>query len=732
MKILDVYIEYGKTSLDRPFSYLYDGPKNVEPLFRVLVNFGKQKVMGFVSRVQETSQSKEEIEEANGFSLSFVEEIIDEEPLLNEELSRLAGEVAEYYLAPKTAVLQTMLPSSLRPARSALKGPKIAYETWVRLLDANEEGLTSDKQVEMLRLLAENKEVLKKDLGSPSSLEKLIELKKAALFKKEKDRFQIPEFEKEQAHPLTIEQSRAYQKILSTEKGVVLLQGVTGSGKTEVYLHLSEHYLSEGKNVLMLVPEISLTPIMVEYFSRRFQNNVAILHSGLTPAEKYDEYRKIASGRARIVIGARSAIFAPLSNIGLIILDEEHVESYKQDQSPTYHAREVAIMRAKHFGAKVLLGSATPSLESKARAMKGVYEYVEMGHRVNEKALPSTEIVDLSKPYNRIPGYDVFSKKLIAKIKEKLDRHQQIILLMNRRGYSPYIGCHDCGYVYKCPNCGSFLTYHKNDNMLKCHHCDYVAKYPDKCPECGSTKIKRTGYGTERIVKKIEELAPTARIARLDSDVAKVRNRLNKTLEEFRHEQYDVLIGTQMIAKGHDFPKVTLVGVVQADLGLYSPSYRASENTFELLTQAVGRAGRSKESGEAIIQTFNPFDYAITTGAKQDYEAFYKKEMENRKIGKLPPYYYLVVIKVRSKNQEKAAEAAYDIKADLEKQQFDKVYAIGPATPYIAFQGGYFTKTILVKYRVRDELFPYLKALGKRLSGRAGVELSFDVDPIDY
>ena len=268
--------------------------------------------------------------------------------------------------------------------------------------------------------------------------------------------------------------------------------------------------------------------------------------------------------------------------------------------------------------------------------------------------------------------------------------------------------------------------------MLKCHHCDYVAKYPDKCPECGSTKIKRTGYGTERIVKKIEELAPNARIARLDSDVAKVRNRLNKTLEEFRHEQYDVLIGTQMIAKGHDFPKVTLVGVVQADLGLYSPSYRASENTFELLTQAVGRAGRSKESGEAIIQTFNPFDYAITTGAKQDYEAFYKKEMENRKIGKLPPYYYLVVIKVRSKNQEKAAEAAYDIKADLEKQQFDKVYAIGPATPYIAFQGGYFTKTILVKYRVRDDLFPYLKDLGKRLSGRAGVELSFDVDPIDY
>ncbi|MBP5217142.1 MAG: DEAD/DEAH box helicase family protein, partial [Bacilli bacterium] len=331
MKILDVYIEHGKASLDRPFSYLYDGPRNVEPFFRVLVDFHGQRIMGFVSRVRDTDATEKELEEANGFALSHILEVIDSEPLLNDELKQLAGEVSEYYLAPYVSVLQSMLPISLRPAKSALHGPKIAYETWVRLLDSSEEGLTSEKQIEILRLLSKNPEVLKKDLGSPSAVEKLLSLKKIELFKKEKERFHLEEYEKEQARILTLEQENALERILGSHKEVTLLQGVTGSGKTEVYLALSEKYLSAHKNVLMLVPEISLTPIMVEYFSRRFQNNVAILHSGLTPAEKYDEYRKIAQGKAHIVIGARSAVFAPLTNIGLIILDEEHVESYKSD-----------------------------------------------------------------------------------------------------------------------------------------------------------------------------------------------------------------------------------------------------------------------------------------------------------------------------------------------------------------------------------------------------------------
>ncbi|MEE3401515.1 MAG: primosomal protein N', partial [Candidatus Enteromonas sp.] len=398
------------------------------PLFRVLVPFGHQTIMGFVADVHEVEESKEELEEINGYALQYIIDVVDDEPLLNEELNTLADEVAGYYLSPKVAVLQSMLPSSLRPNRSALNGPKIAYDKFVELIDANEDGLTSDKQVELLRLIAANGRVLKKDCSSPSSLKKLIELKKVRYVNVEKERFHLQEYEKEEAHPLTFEQQAAYEQILKSEKHVCLLEGVTGSGKTEVYLHLSEAYLSKGKNVLMLVPEISLTPIMVEYFSRRFQDNVAILHSGLTPAEKYDEYRKIAGGKAHIVIGARSAVFAPLDNIGLIILDEEHVESYKQDSVPTYHAREVAIMRAKHFDSKVVLGSATPSLESRARAQKGLYEFVRLTKRVNERALPKTSIIDLSKRKFIYAKYDIFSDALISKIKEKLEKQEQIVL----------------------------------------------------------------------------------------------------------------------------------------------------------------------------------------------------------------------------------------------------------------------------------------------------------------
>ncbi|MCR5490501.1 MAG: DEAD/DEAH box helicase family protein, partial [Bacilli bacterium] len=339
---------------------MYDGDKSARPGCRALVEFHHQKIMGYIVEVMESSQTQDELSAQYGYRLSFIVSLIDEEPLLNDELTKLSHEVSEYYLAPIVSVLQTMLPASLKPSVSALRGPKIAYDTYVELVDANEEGLT-DKQKEALRLIAANTPVLKKEAGTQTIIENLAKKGRIRFFKQEKDRYILPEYEKEQKpRELTFEQQKAVSDILSSPKEVVLLQGVTGSGKTEVYLKLSEECLGSGKNVLMLVPEISLTPIMVEYFSRRFGENIAILHSELTPAEKYDEYRRIARGDAKIVVGARSAIFAPLKNIGLIILDEEHVESYKQDGSPYYHAREVAIMRCKHFGAKVVLGSATP------------------------------------------------------------------------------------------------------------------------------------------------------------------------------------------------------------------------------------------------------------------------------------------------------------------------------------------------------------------------------------
>lgn len=732
MQILDVLIQHAKTSLNRPFSYLYDGPLALKKGIRVVVSFNHQRLVGYVVDIHQTALSQKELEAQNGFRFGFILGVLDKEPLLSDELLRLCDEVATYYLAPKISVLQAMLPSSLKPAISALKGPKIAYDTYYRLLNDDEEGLTP-KQKEALRLVRESGEVLKKELGSPSIAKALLEKGRIQAFQKERNRFAIPEFEKEQPHELNLEQRRAFNTILECSQTVCLLQGVTGSGKTEVYLHLAEKYLEEGKGILMLVPEISLTPAMVEYFSRRFGGEIAILHSELTPAEKYDEYRRIASGKAKVVVGARSAVFAPLDNIGLIILDEEHTESYKQDGVPFYHAREVAIMRAAHFGAKVVLGSATPSLETKARAAKGVYGYAPMLHRVNERGLPDTQIVDLTKRALMVSGNQLFSKPLISAMKERLEKHEQIVLLINRRGYSSYVTCSHCGHIFTCPNCHGNLTYHKQDGMLKCHHCSYVEEYPQICPECSSPAIMRVGFGTERIVKVLQEdFFPEARIARLDGDVGKVRNNVAKTLREFASGDYDILVGTQMIAKGHDFPNVTLVGVVLADVGLSLPTYRASERTFQLITQAVGRSGRGAKNGVAIIQTYNPSHYAITLGAKQDYEGFFRKEMQERKTSLYPPYRYLFLLRFSCKNEEHCIQAALDVRKHFENQCIPDSACLGPNTPFFALVGDVHQRTLLIKTKSPDATRKYLAALLNELSGKGGVDILCDVDPLDY
>jgi primosomal protein N' (replication factor Y) len=729
--ILDVLLEYGSQSLDRTFSYLYDGNKKVGPRFRVLLDFNGRPAMGLILKIQETSLSPHELEVQNGYPFKFVKDIIDEEPLLTDSLYSLAKEVSDYYLSPLMSVIQAMLPLSLSPKLSSLHGPKVAYEKWVETISSTEDGLT-DKQIEMLRLITKNGPILKKEAGSPSILQKLIEAQRVKISLKEKNRFVIPLEEREQAHEMAIEQRKAYDDILSSPKGVVLLEGVTGSGKTEVYLRLSEKVLAEGKSVLMLVPEINLTPAMVEYFSRRFGNKVAILHSELTQGERYDEYRRIARGEASIVVGARSAVFAPLSNLGLIILDEEHVESYKQDNAPYYHAREVAIMRGKLEMAKVLLGSATPSLESKARAMRGVYGYASLPHRINEKALPKTTIVDLTNRSNFSKESQKLSKPLLDKISEKLSRHEQIILLINRRGYWTNIMCPNCGHIFTCPSCGGNLTYHTEDEMLKCHHCGYVERFPKCCPECGNTHLMRTGYGTERVEKELNDLFPSAKVARLDSDVGKISKNLEKIIHDFHDGKYDILVGTQMIAKGHDFPRVTLSGVVLADIGLSLPTYRAAERTFELIAQAVGRSGRSSLAGEAIIQTYNPSHYAISYGAKQDYEGFFAKEMQERKIAQYPPYVYLYLLEFSGKNEEKTVQASYDFKKELESQGFEGVKFVGPLAPFYSLVNGRYKRIILIKYKNRELLAPYLLSVIHRYSGRGGIDVSINVDPLDY
>lgn len=728
MKIIELLIEHNNYSLNRPFSYVYYGTKNVDRGYRVLVNFNSNELVGYVLSVIETNKKKEQIEEELGFHIEEIIDVIDSSPLLNEDLMNLADQVSNYYLASKISVLQTMLPPSLSPRRSSLKAPKIAYDQYIVIKNYDESDLTSN-QIELLRLIKSNQPILKREIKQVSILKKLLEYERVDIIKKEKRRLKIPKYEKVEIPPLTSDQQKVVDEFNNSHDEVYLLEGVTGSGKSEVYLHLSKEILSQGKSVLMLVPEISLTPMMMRNFISRFNDDVAILHSELTPAEKYDEYRKIASGKCKIVVGARSAIFAPLSNIGLIILDEEHVESYKQDVPPFYHAKDVAILRSKMHHCKVLLGSATPSLESRARAGKGVYHLLTLNKRINEKELPKTTIVNMSDYHNIDRESYIFSLKLKSAIQNTLDNFNQIILLINKRGFSSSVYCRSCGHIFKCPTCNIPLTYHKSDRMLKCHHCNYCEVDHEVCPECGSKYLMRVGYGTERIEEEVRKLFPEARTLRLDSDSAKIRTKIPTIIEAFRNKEADILIGTQMIAKGHDFPDVTLVGVVNADIGLSLPSYRSSERVFQLITQAVGRSGRSDKKGEAIIQTYSPTHYAITMAARQDYELFYKKEMEVRKLQSYPPYTFIASIVVASKNEDLTIDTVYRIIDKLADELKDEAVILGPTTPYVPYENNKHIRSIMVKYRHPDIVKPALEKLLKSSLNKSGISLSINIDP---
>ena len=731
MQIVKVLIEYANRTLNRPFSYVYKGKEKIQKGIRVLVNFNHRDIVGYVIDVEETSKTIEDLESDSGYRLSEIVSIIDKTPLLDQELLALLDEVSSYYLAPKISVLQSMLPPSLSPRRSSLKAPKIAYDQYYELLDDNEEGLTN-KQIELLRFIKQEKRVLKRDIKQKTVADKLLEAGRIQITKEEKRRLKIPDYKYENPPSLTEDQISVIKEFNESSDQVFLLEVVTGSGKTEVYLSLSEQVLKQGKSVLMLVPEISLTPMMVEYFLHRFKDNVAILHSDLTPAEKYDEYRKIAKGECRVVVGVRSAIFAPLKNIGLIILDEEHTESYKQDTLPFYHAREVAIMRGKYNNAKVLFASATPSLESRARGQKNVYHMLYLKKRINNQRLPATKIVNMLD-YNNIDRDSyIFSHALRDAIHTVLAKNEQAILLINRRGFSTHVNCRECGQVFKCPTCGIALTYHKSDNMLKCHHCDYVMPYPDMCPECGSKHLLKTGFGTERIEEEVQRLFPSARMLRLDSDSAKNKTKIPETIEAFRKKEADILIGTQMIAKGHDFPDVTLVGIVLADIGLSMPSFRSNERAFQLITQAIGRSGRKEKPGLAIIQTYMPSHYAITFAARQDYELFYRKEMEMRKLQFYPPYAYLTSVTVRGRNEDSIIQNTYHIVEFLNDEFLDDAQILGPTTPYIPIDMGFHLRSILLKYRDPEKARNILNKMLEIFANNSQFELFVNVDPYNF
>lgn len=553
-----------------------------------------------------------------------------------------------------------------------------------------------------------------------------------------RDPFANQTFEKTTALSLNAEQQVAVETILQSvqeqQSQTYLLEGITGSGKTEVYLQVIAEVLNQGKTAIMLVPEISLTPQMVQRFKSRFGEHVAVMHIGLSQGEKYDEWRKIERGEAEVVVGARSAIFAPIENIGVIIIDEEHEASYKQEETPRYHARDLAIWRSEYHHCPVVLGSATPSLESRARAQKNVYQRLRLTQRANQAAtLPTIDVVDMRQEVEN-GNVSSFSMSLQEKLQERLEKNEQSVLLLNRRGYSSFVMCRDCGYVLPCPNCDISLTLHMDSKTMKCHYCGHEERIPYRCPNCGQDKIRYYGTGTQKVEEELQTLLPDSRILRMDVDTTRRKGAHEKILRTFGEGQADILLGTQMIAKGLDFPNVTLVGVLNADTALNLPDFRSSERTFQLLTQVSGRAGRAEKPGEVIIQSFNPEHYAIQLAKAQDYEDFYTKEMYIRHRGDYPPYYFTVQITASHPEENEAAKQMFQIATKLKQGLSPQAILLGPTPNAIMRVNNRYFYQVIIKYKQEPMLQPLLKEIltdTQRATAR-GLKLSIDAEPMNF
>ena len=756
--IAHIIIDLKTKSVDRPFSYLVPDRflSIVQVGERCFVPFGSMKRMGIIVALDDDTPQME---------LKEMEDLIDLEPILTEELIEVATYLSRTSCYPLITYLLTMIPSALKVNYS--KKVKLLTEDNFRLnlvfngknlidytsldkgdLEIIKKGLDK-KEVEFVYDF-QSKEPIKyeKYVKLISSPEKITDRRKSIIDYLEKHGKEVLWFtlrdelnvtldtikRMEKAGIISLVDHEVYRKVetlkplfdktviftpeqqsvfdeLSSNLNhnlVYLLHGITGSGKTEIYLNLIEKVLKMGKEAIVLVPEISLTPMMVNRFKSRFGDDVAIFHSELSENTRYDEWRKVLRGEVKIVVGARSAIFAPFKNLGIIIIDEEHEQSYKQDTSPIYHAKDVAIKRASINNCMLLLGSATPSIESYARALKGVYHLVELKHRANNLGLPQTTVVDLNDDFKKGMKGEI-SPFLKKEIEKRLLFGEQSLLLLNRRGYANFIMCRACGWVQKCPNCDVSLTYHSFDKTMKCHYCNYEIKVPEVCPKCGSKYLEKVGFGTEKVEEELKEMFPSARVVRMDNDTTRGKNGHEKVLYNFEYNG-DILIGTQMIAKGLDFPNVTLVGVINADQSLSIPDFRSKEETFELLTQVSGRAGRGDKPGLVIVQTYNKDHYAIRYGLRQDYLGFFNEEMKVRKIAQFIPFYNMTVIKIKSKVVNEAYTSATIIKEKLLGiYSKEELIVLGPIPPTISKIDSYYIFNVILKYKILPSLDLTLK-----------------------
>lgn len=719
-----VIVEIGVKAVDREFVYMVPDRfrKLIKVGSRVKVNFGKQLLEGFVLKLDNNC--------ANEFELKEIVELVDDEPVLNEEMLWLGKEISKRTLCSLISAYQVMLPKALKASHGVVINKRIVK--YLVLNCSNDLVLEYiskckyENQVLILKeLLVSRERLISRVDSSIRTLEKKgivrIELR-------EESRLKHDNLLSDKRVVLNLEQRRVVSRVLEVKNTYwgFLLYGVTGAGKTEVYMNIIEGVLERGKSAIVLVPEISLTPQIVSRFVSRFGKRVAILHSGLSDGEKYDEYRKIMDGSVSIVVGARSAVFAPFKNLGVIIIDEEHSSTYKQDNHPRYHARDIAILRAKYHNCPVVLGSATPSLESMARAGNKVYELLTLTKRAGVSTLPRVHVVDMKEEVKR--KRFIFSKLLDDKIKEKLEKNEQIILLLNRRGYSSISVCNACGEVMKCPNCDISLTYHKTSGMLRCHYCSYSIKKYLTCPKCGSDDFNDYGLGTQKLEEELL-LKYNARVVRMDMDTTSKKGMHQKIIEDFGNHKYDILVGTQMIAKGLDFPLVTLVGVINADASLNVPDFRSSERTFQLLCQVSGRAGRSSNFGEVVIQTYNNNHYSIMLARNHDYMRFYQEEMKIRKKLNYPPYYYLILVRISTRDYEVSFEEARKIRDYLRDNLSGDTIVLGPSMASVFRVDNVYYQQCIIKYKKDDKLRSVLTNIDERYKNNSRVNVEIDVEP---
>lgn len=706
---------------------------------RLVVPLGRSVVTAYVIALLD-----ELPENLSDVDIKDAQTLVDTDPACNPEILQLARWVADYYACPLGEVIKAALPPGMTPkSRRAASFIKPKLRRFVRLAQVTDQKLT-DAQQRVISTLESSgpislQSLLETAAVSPSTVTSLQKKSLVEVYDEAVRRDPLSETlgVKSEDHTLTSAQTSVLQQIekqmTTGAYSAFLLHGVTGSGKTEIYMRAMSKALSLGRSAMMLVPEIALTPVFSRRLRARFGDQVAIFHSSLQKGERFDEWTRVKNGDARVVIGTRSAVFAPVKNLGLIVVDEEHESSYRQQESPYYNARDVAIVRAQKESATVVLGSATPSLESFHNARKGKYHLVALPERINARPMATARIIDMRNVFARHGKPRVFSDELLEAIRETRERGEQSIILLNRRGYSSFILCRSCGETVQCPNCDVTLTYHRSERVIVCHYCNHRQAVPRVCPSCGKKYIYYVGEGTEQLEEMLKLLFPSLRVARIDRDTTARRKVFEQSLADFSAGRIDTLVGTQMLAKGHDFPNVTLVGVVSVDVGLALPDFRSAERTFQLITQVAGRAGRGDRPGRVLIQTYHPYHYALRHACAQDYQGFYDEELRYRQNHSYPPFVALASLLVHGPDLGRVRSDSLELRKQLDvANQERNCRILGPAPAPLSRLKGEHRFQMLIKSRSRKHLREVADAALKAAAD-GGINMrtvNLEIDPV--